>query len=262
MQQQPSGPLPLRIESAAYQGTYDLTRFTLADMVRCGGALRHLAAESASMEEAAQKVTQFLYKHLLDRTSNDRECVLVRFFKSHSYGGLSNELRQFADSIAERAELPADTKCLVLLGTTGDEARWNSRRMSVAHQAIPLTSEAVVEQSPMIVHLIHQLGLTTAGLLHATPPMIRDLERKSYGIFHVAQAADSPYVPAQKDFVVPYGIVSVLGFGGFLPDGNLFAVIIFARVPTSPSVAEMFRTVALNLKLGLLALSDKPVFVD
>lgn len=172
MQQQPSGPLPLRIESAAYQGTYDLTRFTLADMVRCGGALRHLAAESASMEEAAQKVTQFLYKHLLDRTSNDRECVLVRFFKSHSYGGLSNELRQFADSIAERAELPADTKCLVLLGTTGDEARWNSRRMSVAHQAIPLTSEAVVEQSPMIVHLIHQLGLTTAGLLHATPPMI------------------------------------------------------------------------------------------
>lgn len=69
-------------------------------------------------------------------------------------------------------------------------------------------------------------------------------------------------MPAQKDFVVPYGIVSVLGFGGFLPDGNLFAVIIFARVPTSPSVAEMFRTVALNLKLGLLALSDKPVFVD
>jgi hypothetical protein len=254
----PATPVTLAQE----QFTYDLMRFTMADMVRCGGALRHLAAESDSMEEAAQNVTRFLYEHLLDKTSNGRECVLVRFFKTHAYGGLSGELRRFADSMAAGASLREDTKCLVLLGTSGDEPQWNLRRRSVAHQAIPLASEAVVEQSPMISQLIRQLGLTTAGFLHTTPEIIKDPDQKSFGVFHVPEAANSPCVPAQKDFVAPYGIASVLGFGGILPDGNLFAVIIFARVPTSPPVAEMFRTMALNLKLGLLSLLDKPAFAE
>jgi hypothetical protein len=73
-------------------------------------------------------------------------------------------------------------------------------------------------------------------------------------------AASSPFIPAQKDFVLPYKVASVLGFGGLLPDGDLFAVIIFSRVAIPASTAEMFRTIALNLKLGLLALLEKPVF--
>ena len=56
------------------------------------------------------------------------------------------------------------------------------------------------------------------------------------------------------------GIGSVLGFGGMLPDGELFTVIIFARVAIPTPTAEMFRTIALNLKLGLLAILGKPVF--
>jgi hypothetical protein len=42
----------------------------------------------------------------------------------------------------------------------------------------------------------------------------------------------------------------------------LFALIIFARVPIPASTAEMFRTIALNLKLGFLELLDQPVFID
>jgi hypothetical protein len=103
-------------------------------------------------------------------------------------------------------------------------------------------------------------GLTTTDLLRTTPEIIKDLNQKSFGVFHVPAAVNSPFVPAQKDFVVPYGIASVLGFGGILPDGELFAVIIFARVAIPTSTAEMSRTIALNLKLGLLAILDKPVF--
>jgi hypothetical protein len=261
-------PTPVRIGDAAGnadavspdESNHDLMRFTLGDMVRCGEALRRLASESSSMEESAQKITAYLYERFRDRNSNNRECVLVRFFKTHAYGGLSGELRRFADSMAAGAALREDTKCLVLLGTHGDESQWNSRRMSAGHQAIPLLSEAVVEQSPMISQLIRQLGLTTVAILRPTPEIIKELDQKRYGVFHVSEAANSRYVPAQKDFVAPYGIASVLGFGGILPDGNLFTVIIFARVPTSPPVAEMFRTMALNLKLGLLAVLDKPVF--
>ena len=43
------------------------------------------------------------------------------------------------------------------------------------------------------------------------------------------EAAGSPYIPAQEDFVQPVGIRSVLGFGGMLPGGDIFVVILFSR---------------------------------
>lgn len=246
--------------SAPGEFVYDLTSFTLADMVRCGGVLRLLVAESASMEEAAQKVTRYLYEHLLDGTSKERGCVLVRLFKTHRYAGLSEELQKFADSMAAGTALSVDTKCLTLLASAGDEPRWNSRRTSRGHQSIPLISEAMVEQFPMISQLVRQLGMTTAELLRTGPEILRELEQKKFGVFHVPSATNSPSIPAQKDFVAPYGVSSALGFGGMLPDGDLFVVIIFTRVAIPVSTADMFSTIALNLKLGFLALLDKPVF--
>jgi hypothetical protein len=242
------------------QIVYDLTRFTLADMVQCGTALRPLVTESNSMEEAAQKAIRCFYEHCRDKISKERSCVLVRLFRTHPYGGLSKELRAFADSKAGSAAPSADTKCLTLLATTGDDPKWNSRRTSEGHQCIPLLSAAMVEQFPMIAQLIRQLGLTTTELLQPTAEIIKDIGQRQFGVFHVPVAANSPFIPAQKDFVLPYKVASVLGFGGLLPDGDLFAVIIFSRVAIPASTAEMFRTIALNLKLGLLALLEKPVF--
>jgi hypothetical protein len=246
--------------AADYQLVYDLTRFTLADMVRCARALRVLVSESTSMEEAAQKATRCFYEHCRDKISNERSCVLVRLFKTHPYRGLSKELRAFADSGAGGAAPSLDTKCLTLLATTGDDQKWNSRRTSEGHQCIPLLSEAMVGQFPMIAQLIHQLGLTTTELLRPTAEIIKDADQRQFGVFHVPVAANSPFIPAQKDFVAPYKVASVLGFGGLLPDGDLFAVIMFSRVAIPASTAEMFRTIALNLKLGMLALLEKPVF--
>jgi hypothetical protein len=246
--------------SAPDQLLFDLTRFTLGDMVACGRALRSQVTESASMEEAAQKATRCFYQHCRDKISNDRSCVLVRFFRTHPYGGLPKELCAFADSKAGGATLTQDTKCLTLLGTTGDDPKWNSRRTSAGHQCIALLSADMVEQFPMIAQLIHQLGLTTTELLRPTAEILKDIGQKQFGVFHIPVAANSPFIPAQQEFVAPYGVASVLGFGGLLPDGDLFAAILFARVSIPASTAEMFRTVALNLKLGLLALLEKPVF--
>jgi len=239
---------------------FDLRRFTLADMVRCGSGLRGLAADSVSMEEAAQKVTRYLYEHLADKTSNKRSCVLVRLFKTHPYTGLSRELQEFAASMAAAGSVTADTKCLTLLASAGDDPQWNSRRTSKGHQSIPLISEAMVKQFPMISQLIRQLGMTTAELLGRGPEILREMEQKRFGVFHVPVAADSPFIPAQKEFVAPRGVQSVLGIGGLLPDGEIFVLIIFARVAVPVATADMFRTIALSLKLGFLALLDKPVF--
>ncbi len=241
---------------------YDPTRFTLADMVRFGTALRTLVGASTSMEQAAQKTTRYIYDNLRSRDSGSRSCVLVRLFKTHPYGRLNPYLQQAAVSMASSSTVTKDTKCLTLLGTSGDEPQWNSHYESRMHRSVPLISPAMVEQVPMISELVRQLGLPITDFLKPTPEIIRDLEQTSFGVFHVPTAVGNPCVPAQKEFVVPFGIRSAIGFGGILPDGELFAVIIFARVTIPASTAEMFRTIALSLKLGLLSLLDRPVFAD
>jgi len=114
----------------------------------------------------------------------------------------------------------------------------------------------------MIAQSIRQLGVPMSALLKPAPELVKDLERKSFGVFHVEMAEGSPFVPAQQDFVIPYGVQSALGFGGSQPDGELFVVVIFSRVAIPPSIAELFQTIALSIKLGLLGLLDKPFFAD
>ena len=110
----------------------------------------------------------------------------------------------------------------------------------------------MIERSPMISQLVRQFGLEPATVIGADSSLLVDLEQKSYNVFHVPVARESPYVPAQAEFVVPYGIRSVIGFGGMLPSGNLFAVILFTRVPIPQEIADLFRPLALSVKLAIL----------
>src|SRR5262249_44726180 len=92
------------------------------------------------------------------------------------------------------------------------------------------------------------------------PALLVDQEQKSYNVFHVADAVGSPFVPGQDEFVRPYRIRSVLGFGGLLPDSNLFVVILFARAYIPHQTAELFKTLALSAKLAVLPFVGGRVF--
>ena len=78
---------------------YNLGAFTLADMSSCSAALRALGSNAQSMEEVASKIVAHLWDHLVDPSSGERSCVLVRFYKTHSYGDLDDDLRTFADGL-------------------------------------------------------------------------------------------------------------------------------------------------------------------
>lgn len=250
-------------DSVSAEARYDLTRFTLADMVRCGRELRRLGAGSSrSMEETAGTVVRYLYEHLAERDSGRRTCALVRLFKTHPFVELGDDLRMFAQSLTRSARLSPETKCLTLMASAGEEPQWNSRRNSRRHQAIPLPSEEGLKEIPMIAQLLTQLGLKLSDLIVAKSEIIGDLEQTAFNVFYVPEARDSPFIPAQQDFVVPYGIESVLGFGGILPDGNLFAVILFSKVSIPSLTAEMFGTIALNVKMALLAAMQGRVFIE
>jgi serine phosphatase RsbU (regulator of sigma subunit)/anti-sigma regulatory factor (Ser/Thr protein kinase) len=80
-----------------------------------------------------------------------------------------------------------------------------------------------------------------------------------FEVFHVPVAAGSREVPDQG-FVRRYGVSSVLGFGGLLPDGDVFSVVLFSRVPVSRDVADLFRTVAVAARLALLPTVSAPLF--
>ncbi|HEY6844109.1 MAG TPA: hypothetical protein VI391_08080 [Thermoanaerobaculia bacterium] len=240
---------------------HDLKNFGLSDVVECSAALRRITSDASSMEDAASKIVTYLYDQLL--VGEHPALALVRFFKTHSFDALQPQQKKFALNIAKGIEPPPGMKCLTLLATRGDEPDWNSRLKSRGHAAIPLPSEKIVQNAPMISQLITQLGLDIGTLISPVDRnTILDLAQRSYNVFYVPEAKGSPYIVAQNDFVVPYRIRSVLGFGGMLPSGNLFAVIMFSKEHIDRETADMFANVALAAKLAVLPFDGRATFAE
>ena len=237
---------------------YDLERFSMTDMIVCGSALRRMRQGSESMEEIAQNIVQYLYRQFSGAGRPEGQLALVRLFKTHPFHDLDQHLQSYARRLTDQEPDPA-MKCLTLLATAGGKPEWCSRALSQGHQAIPLASEEVVARIPMIASLIHQFGLDVSHVLASNAPIPADLIEKTFSVFHVPDALGSPAVPAQAEFVIQQGIRSCLGFGGMLLSGDLFAVIMFSRVPISSDTASMFKILAVSVKLALLG-SETRVF--
>ena len=240
---------------------FDLEDFTFVEMTRVGSDLRKLGAEAESLEEVANRIVQYLYDRFTSKKVRQRACVLVRLFKTHPFGELDEGLRQFATTLLKDTNASPDMKCLTLLATAGEKPAWNSRGASEGHKAIPLPSEKAIQNAPMISQLFSQLGLSLSTLQKPDPLLMLDTEQFSFNVFHVPDALGSPYVPAQKEFVIPYGVKSVVGFGGLLPTGDLFAVILFTRVHVPRESAELFKILALSTKLAMVSVEQAQVFV-
>jgi hypothetical protein len=235
---------------------FHLADFTLRDMTELGVALRRLGEGAQCMEEVANRVVRALHACLGDPDTGEPSCALVRFFKTHNYAELDGPLRDFARGMLHHQTAVPGMKCLTLLATAGDRSEWNSRWTSVAHRAIPLVSEEIVNKAPMISSLLRQLGVELGALLNPTPGLLFEPEPASFNVFYVPDARGSPYIPDQDDFVKPIGVESVLGFGGMLPMGDIFVVIVFSRVRIPRETAELFRTLALNVKMATLPFED------
>lgn len=238
---------------------YRLDTFKFNDMMHCRGRLRSLFDdEPATLTEAAQRIVQFFRTELVD-AGGKPACALVRVFKTHRYDALDKETQSFASALAGNAAMHPGVRCLVLLATAGDEPEWNSPELSRGHRAIPLLSEKMVEDAPMIAQLIKQFGVSVSTVLRPDPSLLLDANETRHNVFYVPEALGSPYIVAQKEFVEPHGIASVVGFGGLVAAGDLFATILFSRVPVSRETADLFRIIGLNLKIALLPVARRPL---
>jgi len=81
----------------------------------------------------------------------------------------------------------------------------------------------------MFLPLIEQFGMKVDMLIKPDQKFLLDLEQRAYNVYYVPEALGNPYIPAQKGFIVPYRIRSILGFGGLLPSGDMFAVPMFLQ---------------------------------
>jgi hypothetical protein len=215
-----------------------------------------LGEAAGSLEEVAQAIASYLQECLVDATGAPA-CPLVRMYKTHRLDDLPGSLQRYVAREGRGAGLGGSTRCLTLLGTAGTEDEWNDRTRSHGHQAIPLATTEAIERSPMIVGLVEQLGLELDDIVDPDLADPMTLHHRDYDVFFVPNALNSPLVPAQDSFVVPYGIRSVVGCGGVLPSGDLFALILFTRLVLQPATADLFRTLALSVKATVVPFTFK-----
>ncbi len=225
-----------------------LEHFTLKDMARCGSELRELAPDVDGLEAVAALVARNLFDRFVGK-NGQRECVLVRVFRTQRYAELDSVLQRLVNQLV--ACPTDDMNCLVLLGSAGVESDWDSPSTSKHYRVIPFADQSMVEANPLLASLFLNLGVDLAHVVRPPAPRERTLDATKFGVFHIAEAQGSPNLPSQQDFILPYKVRSALGFGGYLGEDSLFAVLLFARVPVTWEIAELFRPLALSVRMRL-----------
>lgn len=115
----------------------------------------------------------------------------------------------------------------------------------------------------MISQLVKQLGIDVDVVLRPVESSILvEVEQRAYNVFHVQKARGSEFIPAQDDFVIPHGVRSVLGFGGILTGGSMFAIILFSSTPIPRQTADLFKTIAASVKVAVTPFSRGPIFAS
>jgi diguanylate cyclase (GGDEF)-like protein len=231
---------------------YELASFSLSSVLRLSAELRTLHENARSMEDVAVRVVRTLRERFIDEQGQPAH-VLVRFYKTVFLADLDDRIRSIAHRVLRDVPPNPAMRCLTLLGTAGSKREWNERTESRDHQCIPLPSSEQVGSMPMIAQLMRQLGVNLATFDGRASGMLTDLDQRHlHNVFYVPEAVGNPCIPDQQDFVIPNGIRSVIGFGGTLPDQQMFAVIAFARSHVSREVAAWFGPLSVSTKLAVM----------
>jgi two-component system sensor histidine kinase/response regulator len=227
-------------------------------MTACGAAFRRLGAGAVNLQEVADRLVRHLYTSFTMAQTGDPACVLVRLFKTTPYGLLTPDLQALADRALQPQQPSPSLTCLTLLASAGIHQGWNDPALSSRFRVIPLDGPDTLERLPMFKQLFRQLGFTLFQTTASTEDLLLDPSEHDFNVFHVPEALGSPHVPVQEEFIRPYGIRSVLGFGAPLPNGELFSIILFSKDFIPEETAQLFKPLALCAQIAL-APHAKPI---
>ncbi len=194
-----------------------------------------------NFEQAAQAWAQTIYETFREPRENST-FALVRFYRIEKYDNLPPDLRAKA-----KADWPY---AIALVGTYGDEVAWCARQKSKGHQVLDAESTA-----PMMRAAIQSIGLTGGPATSEALAMQQDAALSKY--FYVPDAIDSPYVPAQDEFVLPYGIKSVIGFGIRFLSRCAYMALCFSKVSLAETDVEKFVSLLPFVSTSLAAFDER-----
>lgn len=197
-------------------------------------------AGDGSLEEVSQALVGALQKRFA------RSVVLARMYVTATPEELPEDDKAFVAQSANAAGVPlsAGTPVLSLIATAGNQARWNDRRQSRKYRAVPLISDAFVQQIPMVARLLADLDVRVEGL-HNPKAEWNVIRRDWSALFHVPDARSSKdqhgrlILPAQ-DFVTENGLKTVFGIAGCYPGGRIAVMILFTTETIPREIAERF----------------------
>lgn len=231
---------------------HSLASCLISDMTECASELRTLGAGASFVQDVAQRIVSCLYQQLGNDQTGRRDCALVRCFLTRPYRDLDPQSQDCARRALACGPGSLDMKCLTLFGTAGERPEWNDRNRSRRYRSIPLADTQVVSQFPMVSQLLQHLGVDFTSKVQPRSDLLADQTEHTLDVFHVPEAKGSPFLSAQEEFVIPFGIESVLGFGGVLPSKEFFTVILFSKQKISRETAELFKPLAKSVTLALL----------
>ncbi|WP_053732379.1 SpoIIE family protein phosphatase [Nocardia sp. NRRL S-836] len=221
----------------------DFASFGLSDVVRLTAGLRAAAEDADDFGSAAAEVVERLRGHFTDEHGNS-VVLSARLFSTRRFAELPEALQEVARR-SEPDDAGPDTWCLVLEAGSGAQPAQDAPAVRRTSGVLAPTSVEAAAAAPMAHALAAVLGLRNTGGLALDAG-------ERCGVFLVPDADGSEHVPDQG-FVRDHGVRSALAFGGALPDGGLFCVVLSVGVPIPQPTAEMFRAVAVSVRAGLLA---------
>lgn len=210
-----------------------------------------LGENSPSTEDFALKATDYLFDQFSQVDGLVDACALVRFFRTMNFSDLTDDLKELAKQQFDSEHLQA-SNCLTLLASRGIQPEWNNRNDSINHRVIPLLSVEAVERAPMVARLVSRLGIEVSNVVTPTPSWFLPRDQKKYEVMYIAEAKDDPAIVAQENFVVPFGVRSVIGYGGLLPTGDMFAVLMFMRIYIPVESAMLFTSFSRAIEEALV----------
>ena len=229
----------------------NFNRLSIAEIIKLSKHIKEKCINFSSFEEVAQELMGALYSSFV--TEDGRSpFVLVRLFKSCAYDELPDDIRNYIHNKESQGNLISNNKYLTLLGSFGELDNWKNRNLSENYKAFSL-NEDMLDKTPMLSAAFEEIGLTLSHLKQTDKSILIKDKHRQYGVFCVENADGSKLIPKQEEFVRPYSVRSVFGFGGIYSTSNVYAVLVFSRERLSRKDAQLFLSLNPAIKQITLA---------
>ena len=232
----------------------NFNQLSIYNIFKLSKHLKDNSSKHSSLEEVAQELSRMLYSSFVTEDGSS-PFVLTRFFKTCTYSELPDDIRNYIHNKEPTRDLISDSKYLTLLGSYGVLDNWRNRNLSENYKAFPIHDEHMLDKFPMLSAVFKQIGFKLPHLKGAETSILLTDSHRQYGVFCVENAEDNKLIPKQAEFVKPYSVKSVFGFGGIYSTFNAYAVLVFARKRFSRKEAQLF--LSLNPAIEQITLAQE-----